>query len=157
MDRKDISLIERIKVDGHTFHDEHVEPTYINFFFGKNGAGKSTLAEAFEGDRKALIPATGVNLDDYTILVYNQAFIRENFRTYGDLKGVFTLSKENADKREEIDKKIEEKSKKKIFYKDAKYIITNCTKSNQIINYFNIDPNYIEHTKNEIEKEIKKK
>ena len=54
-------------------------------------------------------------------------------------------------------KKIEEKSKKKIFYKDAKYIITNCTKSNQIINYFNIDPNYIEHTKNEIEKEIKKK
>ena len=109
MDRKDISLIERIKVDGHTFHDEHVEPTYINFFFGKNGAGKSTLAEAFEGDRKALIPATGVNLDDYTILVYNQAFIRENFRTYGDLKGVFTLSKENADKREEIDKKIEER------------------------------------------------
>lgn len=109
MDGKDKSLIEKIIVDGRTFHNVSIEPTYINFFFGKNGAGKSTLADAFEGDHRGLVPASGVNLDDYTILVYNQTFIRENFRTYGNLKGVFTLSKENADKREEIDSKVEER------------------------------------------------
>jgi len=54
-------------------------------------------------------------------------------------------------------KKMEEDSKKKIFYKDARYIVTNCTKSDEIINYFDIDPNYIEHTTEDIEKSIKKK
>ncbi|MCI8460486.1 MAG: hypothetical protein HFE81_03740 [Bacilli bacterium] len=54
-------------------------------------------------------------------------------------------------------KKMENNSQKKIFYKDAKYVITNCTKSQEIIDYFKIDPNYIEHTKNDIETEIKKK
>ncbi len=37
------SLIKNIKLDAATFHGETVEPTYINFFFGKNGAGKSTV------------------------------------------------------------------------------------------------------------------
>lgn len=54
-------------------------------------------------------------------------------------------------------KKIEDKSKKKIFYKDTRYLVTNCTKSDKIINYFKIKPNYIEHTKKNIEKKIKKK
>jgi AAA15 family ATPase/GTPase len=47
------SLITNIKLDTATFHGETVDPTYINFFFGKNGAGKSTLANAF-GTRSAL-------------------------------------------------------------------------------------------------------
>ena len=40
------SLITNIKLDAATFHGETVDPTYINFFFGKNGAGKSTVAYA---------------------------------------------------------------------------------------------------------------
>ncbi|WP_281522877.1 hypothetical protein [Mogibacterium timidum] len=42
------SLVTNIKLDTANFHGETVEPTYINFFFGKNGAGKTTVASAFE-------------------------------------------------------------------------------------------------------------
>lgn len=54
-------------------------------------------------------------------------------------------------------KKLEKKSKKKIFYKDVRYVMTNCTKSESILEYFDVNPNYIEHTKNEIKKELNKK
>lgn len=64
---------------------------------------------------------------------------------------------DNFNSLEKAYKKIEEKSKKKIFYKDARYLVTNCNKSDKIIEYFKIDPNYIEHTKKEIEDVMKKK
>jgi predicted ATPase len=47
MTDKMTSLVQQIKLNAATFHGETVDPTYINFFFGKNGAGKSTLADAF--------------------------------------------------------------------------------------------------------------
>ncbi len=102
------SLITNIKLDAATFHGETVDPTYINFFFGKNGAGKSTVAYAFEHP-ECLEWQTGVNSADYTILVYNQEFIDRNLANYGDLKGVFTLSEENAETRKQIDEKTEER------------------------------------------------
>ena len=102
------SLITNIKLDAATFHGETVDPTYINFFFGKNGAGKSTVAYAFEHP-ECLEWQTGVNSADYTILVYNQEFIDRNLANYGDLKGVFTLSEENAETRKQIDDKTEER------------------------------------------------
>lgn len=102
------SLITNIKLDAATFHGETVEPTYINFFFGKNGAGKSTVAYAFDHP-ECLKWQTGVNPADYTILIYNQEFIDRNLANYGDLKGVFTLSEENAETRKQIDDKTEER------------------------------------------------
>lgn len=109
MTEKMISLIEQVKVDAATFHDVTVKPTYINFFFGKNGVGKSTLANAFR-DPDCIKWRTGVNPDNYTILVYDREFIKRNLADYGDLKGVFTLSEENAEKRTEIDQKTEERN-----------------------------------------------
>lgn len=50
-----------------------------------------------------------INPAEYTILVYNQEFINQNLANYGDLKGVFTLSKENAESRKQIDDKTEER------------------------------------------------
>lgn len=102
------SLITNIKLDAATFHGETVDPTYINFFFGKNGAGKSTVAYAFEHP-ECLEWQNGVNPADYTILIYNQEFIDRNLANYGDLKGVFTLSEENAETRKQIDDKTEER------------------------------------------------
>ncbi len=64
---------------------------------------------------------------------------------------------DNFNSLEKAYQKMNDKSKKKIFYKDARYVITNCTKSEEIVEYFNIKPNYIEHTKKNIEKEIRKK
>ena len=52
-------------------------------------------------------------------------------------------------------KNIEKKVNKKIYSKEARYIITDCDKSDKIIKYFNINPKYINHTKKNIAKEIK--
>lgn len=102
------SLVTNIKLDDATFHGETVETTYINFFFGKNGAGQTTVASAFE-DPSCLEWQSVINPAEYTILVYNQEFINQNLANYGDLKGVFTLSKENAESRKQIDDKTEER------------------------------------------------
>jgi len=66
----------------------------INFFYGANGAGKTTLSRLINkpeisGDskitwlRNAPIPA----------MVYNNDFIKDNYKDSEDLKGVFTLGK----------------------------------------------------------------
>lgn len=102
------SLVTNIKLDAATFHGETVETTYINFFFGKNGVGKITVASAFE-DPSCLEWQSGINSADYTILVYNQEVINRNLANYGDLKGVFTLNKENSETRKQIDDKTEER------------------------------------------------
>lgn len=52
-------------------------------------------------------------------------------------------------------KNIEKKVNKKIYSKEARYIITDCDKSDKIVKYFNINPKYIKHTKKNIAKEIK--
>ena len=98
------SLITKINLrDAATFHNVTVdELTYVNFFFGKNGAEKSTLASSISN------PACQewdpqVNPANYTILTYNQDFINRELPDYGNVKGVFTLSKENAETRAQID------------------------------------------------------
>lgn len=108
MTEKMSGLINHIKVNAATFHNVTVEPTYINFFFGKNGVGKSTLANAFR-DRDCIEWKSGVDPNNYTILVYDLDFINRNLANYGDLKGVFTLSEENATKRAEIERKTEDR------------------------------------------------
>ena len=45
------SAIEKIVLNDATFTNEPIEPTFVNFFYGKNGAGKSTL----------LLQLTGIN------------------------------------------------------------------------------------------------
>lgn len=109
MQEKQKSLIKNIKLDSATFHGEEIEPTFVNFFFGKNGAGKSTIANAVQ-DGTGLTWATGQNPDDYVVAVYNQAFVNKNFATYGDLRGVFTLSETYIEIQKQIDAKTAERS-----------------------------------------------
>ena len=47
MNPKMKSAIEKITLNDATFSNEVIEPTYVNFFYGKNGAGKSTIARTF--------------------------------------------------------------------------------------------------------------
>ena len=83
-----------------------IKPTYVNFFFGNNGAGKSTIAKTiFSGIGVSY--ATGRSATDYLHLIYNQDFIDENFSSYRDLKGVFTLNARNASVQQQIDTKIQ--------------------------------------------------
>lgn len=84
----------------------YVEPTYVNFFFGNNGTGKSTIAKAIQSG-VGVTYAPGRSHDDYLPLVYNQAFIDDNVRSYHDMKGVFTLNEKNAAIQRQIDIKTE--------------------------------------------------
>ena len=45
------SAIERITLNDATFTGEVIEPTFVNFFYGKNGAGKSTIARSLRDNR----------------------------------------------------------------------------------------------------------
>lgn len=87
----------------------HIEPTYVNFFFGNNGTGKSTIAKAILSG-EGVTYASGRTAADYLPLVYNQDFIDAHFRSYRNMKGVFTLNAKNAEVQQQIDEKTEERS-----------------------------------------------
>ena len=108
------SEIIRIDLTGASYKDSHayIEPTYVNFFFGNNGAGKSTIAKAIKSGA-GVTYATGRTAADYLPLVYNQDFIDENFRSYRNMKGVFTLNAKNAEIQRQIDEATDERTKVK--------------------------------------------
>lgn len=86
----------------------------INLFYGLNGTGKTILSNFLyyhQSDKpeKDQFQDCGLeDIDNKKILVYNQNFIQDNFYSQDDLKGIFTLSKENKAAEEEI-KKLNEK------------------------------------------------
>lgn len=110
MNSKISSEITHIELQEASYKDTgcHIEPTFVNFFFGNNGTGKSTIA-------KTILSGVGVTYTpgrtaaDYLTLVYNQDFIDANFRSYRNMKGVFTLNAKNAEVQRKIDEKTEER------------------------------------------------
>lgn len=107
-DRKIRTCITGIMVNGPTYRDVPIKPSMINFFYGKNGTGKSTLAKAFK-DGNAALAWDGDPYPESRILIYNEQFIEDNVQSYGNIPGVFTISKANAEKKKEADSKLEEK------------------------------------------------
>ena len=103
------TLIDEMSVNAATFKREKIYPSLINFFYGKNGSGKSTISR--EIDKKSCFDASKVP-SDYEVLVYNEDYIEDNISSYGNISGVFTISKVNK----EVNEKIEnlEKSIEKI-------------------------------------------
>ncbi|MEJ8303698.1 AAA family ATPase, partial [Saccharibacillus sacchari] len=92
----------------------------INLIYGLNGVGKSTFSNYLlrqKDERYKNCYIEGLD-DNHEILVYNQSFIQESFFEPDNLKGIFTLSKENKEaelKIENAKKEIEkfEESKEK--------------------------------------------
>ncbi|MFT9076212.1 AAA family ATPase [Ethanoligenens sp.] len=99
------SAIKKITLNTPTFNGDVVEPTFINFFYGRNGAGKSTIAQAI-GSNTGIDWQDGKSAADYDILVYDQDFINSNLQNYGNLAGVFTVCDTNI----EIQKQVEQKT-----------------------------------------------
>jgi len=71
----------------------------VNLIYGLNGTGKSTLSDyLYQRADKKFKSCSVEGLDDnHEILVYNQTFIQETFFETENLKGIFTLSKENKE------------------------------------------------------------
>lgn len=71
----------------------------VNLIYGLNGTGKSTLSDYLHQRADEKYKSCSVEgLDDnHEILVYNQTFIQETFFEAENLKGIFTLSKENKE------------------------------------------------------------
>ncbi|WP_312906389.1 MULTISPECIES: AAA family ATPase [Sphingobacterium] len=82
----------------------------INLIYGLNDTGKSTLSNYLHqrtDDRFKNCLVEGLD-DDHEILVYNQTFIQENFFEAENLKGIFTLSKENKEAVTKIENALKE-------------------------------------------------
>ena len=120
MTEKIKSEIIRIDLADASYKDSHayIEPTYVNFFFGNNGAGKSTIAKAIKNGA-GVTYAPGRTSADYLPLVYNQEFIDENFRSYRNMRGVFTLNAKNAETQQQIDEATEERTRVRKALTDA--------------------------------------
>lgn len=104
MKEKVSALIDKITVNSPVFQNETFFPTLINYFFGKNGTGKSTIAKLI-GRTETTEWHSGIAPGDYELQVYNEEFIQENIQSYGNIPGVFTITKQNADVKAEADKK----------------------------------------------------
>ncbi|MCP4118643.1 MAG: AAA family ATPase [Desulfobacteraceae bacterium] len=75
----------------------------VNIVYGLNGTGKSTLSNFLYEPSAPVYQKCSVGIGpDETILVYNQRFIREHFYESENLKGIFSLSKENKEIEEKI-------------------------------------------------------
>lgn len=71
----------------------------VNLVYGLNGTGKSTLSNFLykqSEERFNNCSIEGID-DNHEFLVYNQTFVQENFFESENLKGIFTLSKENKE------------------------------------------------------------
>lgn len=102
MKEKLTSAITRVAVNDATFHNKGFVPSYINFIFGNNGCGKSTIAKAIK-EKNGLTWESGRSESDFTVLVYNEEFIKRNIASYSDMPGVFTISEQNASVQQQIE------------------------------------------------------
>jgi wobble nucleotide-excising tRNase len=93
----------------------------INLIYGLNGTGKSIISDYLyhyksEKSKEKYPDCKIKGLSDENILVYNQSFIKDYFYESDNLKGIFTLSKENKvaetkireseQEKKELDKKL---------------------------------------------------
>lgn len=79
----------------------------VNIIYGLNGTGKSVFSDFLYDQTVPAFENCIADIDeDEKILVYNQKFIHDYFYEAENLKGVFSLSKENKDIEEKL--KIEE-------------------------------------------------
>ena len=93
-------MIQSIIMKNVASHNEvKLEPLKkINLIYGLNGAGKTILSNYLQDRKNESFKDCEIQgLNDEKILVYNQKFIEENFYSQDNLKGIFTLSKANAE------------------------------------------------------------
>lgn len=123
----------------------------VNLIYGLNGTGKSTMSNFLYNSSEIYSDCyitPKIEDSDCKLLVYNQAFIKDNFYVEDKLKGIFSLSKGNKDAilkinsaQKELDKIEIEQSQKE---EERKSIISNFKKQEQEAkdNIWEIKTNY---------------
>jgi wobble nucleotide-excising tRNase len=100
----------------------------VNLVYGLNGTGKSILSNyLYEKENGDFSKCNIENLNNEDILVYNQKFIQDYFYESDNLKGIFTLSKENKEAEKKIKNAEKEIEKLEIDKKSETYSITTHT------------------------------
>lgn len=126
MEQKMKSAIEKITLNDATFTGEVVEPTFVNFFYGRNGAGKSTIARTLRAD-SGVQWQEGRSAADYDVLVYDTEFIDANLKSYDNLAGVFTVNETNIAIQEQVEQLNADRRKKGEEYNARKATIDEKT------------------------------
>lgn len=109
MDREKVkSAIVEISLSVEPFQTTLIEPTAINFFYGKNGSGKTSISRAIKDGGGLTWKATEPE-GEYDRLVFNRDFIQQNLLLHDRLPGVFTISEADIAVQGEIKKKSEER------------------------------------------------
>lgn len=83
----------------------------VNLIYGLNGTGKSTISNIlFDIENEKQINGVSIEYekgletkDSYEFIVYNQKFVQECFYESSEIKGIFSLSKDNAQAQSAID------------------------------------------------------
>jgi len=79
----------------------------VCLFYGHNGTGKTTIANFLQSQSDDEFPLCSLDFSpghDPEIIVYNQRFIDEHFLESSSQPGVFTLSKENKEAEQAIER-----------------------------------------------------
>lgn len=102
----------------------------------------------------AIIDSIGVSYNDRNYTIYLKEIIPvkdENGITYE-----YEFYKSNGDSIDTCYKNIKNKTKKKLYLKRIKLLITNLKKSNNILEELDINPSEILHSSENVYKELKK-
>ena len=97
------TCFERIELNTPIFPKVSFEPTLINFLYGKNGTGKTTISRCLKDGTAITAWNPDSDRDDVRLYVYDEDFIQDNVQSYGNIPGVFTITKQNAEAKRAVD------------------------------------------------------
>lgn len=108
-------MITELNIDGVASYKSKstLSPTNkTSLIYGLNGAGKSTISEyLYNPDAARFAKCSMKTSHACEILVYNQSFLNDYFYEEDNLKGIFTLSKENKSALQQIEAETKELEK----------------------------------------------
>ncbi|MBV4554450.1 AAA family ATPase [Pseudomonas sp. SWRI102] len=115
-------MIKELNIDGVTSYKSQstFSPTNkTSLIYGLNGAGKSTISEFLYNQGAPKFAKCSIKTSqECEILVYNQSFLNDYFYEEDNLKGIFTLSKENKVALQQIEADTKELEKHLITQQD---------------------------------------
>ncbi len=90
-----------------TYHEKIIEPTLINFFYGRNGSGKSTLARAIFEKRGLTWKDQN---DNIPVMIFDEMYVNEILKNYDKMPGVFTLGEDEKVRAKSITRSVSSES-----------------------------------------------